>query len=65
MNIWMMPLESCDAWFYVVQEPNPFLTSVVELKDKGVVKFGSDARTLANYTDEITLRIEYRTDATF
>jgi hypothetical protein len=23
MSIWMMPLESCDAWFYVEQEPNP------------------------------------------
>jgi hypothetical protein len=65
MSIWMMPLESCDAWFYVEQEPNPFLTNVVEFKEKGVVKFRSDTRTLENYPDEITLRIEYRLEAAF
>jgi hypothetical protein len=46
MSIWMMPLESCDAWFYIEQEPNPFLMNVVEFKEKGVVKFRSDTRTL-------------------
>jgi hypothetical protein len=60
MSIWMMPVEGCDAWFYVEQEPNPFLTKVVEFKDRGVVKFRSDTGILENYPDEITLRIQYR-----
>jgi hypothetical protein len=65
MSVRMMPLESCDAWFYVEQEPNPFLMNVVEFKEKGVVKFRSDTQTVENYPDEITLRIEYRVDAAF
>jgi hypothetical protein len=60
MSIWMMPLESCDAWFYVEQEPNPFLMNVIEFKEKGVVKFRSDRGAMENYPDEITLRIQYR-----
>lgn len=60
MSIWMMPLGGCDAWFYAEQEPNPFLVNVIEFKEKGVVKFRSDAGTLESYPDEITLRIEYR-----
>lgn len=55
-----MPVEGCDASFYVDQEPNPFLTNVVELKEKGVLKFRSDRGTLENYPDEIMLRIQYR-----
>jgi len=65
MSIWMMPLESCAASFYVEQEPKPFLMNVVESKEKGVVKFRSDTGTLEHYPDEITLRIEYRADAGF
>ena len=60
MSIWMLPLESCDAWFYVEQEPNPFLMNVIEFKEKGIVKFRSDRGTMENYPDEITLRTQYR-----
>ena len=60
MSIWMMPLEACDALFDVEQEPNPFLTDVIEVKDKGVVTFRRDKETLQNFPDEITLRINYR-----
>jgi hypothetical protein len=60
MSIWMMPLEACDAWFYVEQEPNPFLINIIEFKEKGVVKFRSDTGTMENYPDEITLKIQYR-----
>ena len=55
MSIWIVPLESCDAWFYVEQEPNPFLMNVVEFKEKGVVKFRSETEELENYPEEITL----------
>jgi hypothetical protein len=65
MSIWMMPVEGCDAWFRVEQEPNPFLISVVELREQGVVKFRSDTGTMESYSDEITLRIQYRRGALF
>jgi hypothetical protein len=45
-SIWIMPLGTCDAWFYVEQEPNPFLINVIEFKEKGVVKFRSDTGTM-------------------
>jgi len=60
MSIWMMPLEGCSSWFYVEQEPNPFLMNVLEFKEKGVVKFRSDSGVMENYPNEITLRIQYR-----
>src|SRR5215468_2734364 len=65
MSIWMMPLEDCDAWFYVEQDPNPFFINVIEFKERGVIKFRSDTRTMENFPDEITLKIQYRGDAGF
>jgi len=60
MSVWLTQLEGCNALFYVEQEPNPFLTNVIEVKDKGVVKFRRDKEMLENFPDEITVRIEYR-----
>lgn len=60
MSIWLTPLEGCGAWFFVEQEPNPFLINVIEFKEKGVVKFRRDATVIEKYPNEITLRIEYR-----
>lgn len=62
MSISMFQVEGCDAWFYVEQEPNPFLTNVVEFKENGAVKFRTDTEIVENYPDEIALRIEYRAD---
>lgn len=60
MSIRMMQLEGCGASFDVQQEPNPFLTNVEEVKEKGVVKFRRDKETLENFPDEIRLRILHR-----
>jgi hypothetical protein len=60
MSIWMMPTDSCNALFEVEQEPNPFLTNVIEFQEKGVVKFRRDKETLENFPDEVTLMVNYR-----
>jgi len=65
MSIWMMPSDACGSGFYVEQEPNPLLINVVKLKKKGVVKFRSASGPLESYPDEITLKVEYRADASF
>ena len=60
MSIWMMPVDSCNALFEVEQEPNPFLTNVIEFKEKGVVRFRRDKEMLENFPDDVTLIINYR-----
>ena len=60
MSISMMQVEGCNAMFSVEQDPNPFLTNVLEIKEKGVVKFSRGKETLENFPDEITLKVYYR-----
>jgi hypothetical protein len=57
--IWQMPIEGCNALFYVEQDPNPFLKNAQQVKVGDAVQFRVGDTTLERFPDEISLRVYY------